>query len=128
MARIEWVKQCLENWAMWKVKEQAGGHGFPSQSSFLGEASQDGYREAIIPIDDCDASVTNDAVEALKPARAHLYACLYCIYVHDTGIRGAAFQLGKAESTVKAQLDAADHALSAWFAERASRKEKSFAP
>lgn len=125
MARIEWVKYRLDNWALWKAREAGGGLGFPGQSSFLRESSS-GYRECIIPIDDCDASVTNDAVESLKPARVHLYDCLQAIYIRDTGIRGAATSLGKAESTIKAQLDQADHALSAWFSDRASRKEKSF--
>lgn len=122
MARIEWVKQRLDNWALWKAKEDAGGLGFPGQSAFLRE-DHSGYREAIIPIDDCDASVTNDAVESLKPARAHLYECLRLIYLADTGIRGAAQRLGRAESTIKAQLDQADHALSAWFADRSARRK-----
>lgn len=125
MARIEWVRCRLENWAMWKVREASGSLGFATSSSLLREANN-GYRESIIPIDDVDASVTNDAVESLKPARPHLYQCLQAIYVKDTGIRGAARLLGKAESTVKAQLEAADHALSAWFNERAAKKQKSF--
>lgn len=125
MARIEWVKCRLNNWALWKAKEEGGGLGFPGESSFMREANS-GYREAIIPIDDCDASVTNDAIESFKPARSHLYDCLYNIYIHDLGIRGAAAASGKAESTIKAQLDQADHALATWFIERSSKKEKSF--
>ena len=127
MARIEWMKIRLENWALWKAKEGGGGLGFPGQSSFMREPTS-GYRESIIPIDDVDASLTNDAVESLKPARTHLYDCLQAIYIRDTGVRGAAFELGKAESTIKAQLDQADHALSAWFNERAEKKKRSFTP
>jgi hypothetical protein len=119
MARIEWVKTYLNNWACWKVKQDSGGLGFPSQSSFLKEAATSGYREAIIPINDCDASVTNDAIGSLKPERAHLYECLYCIYIHDLGVRRTAARLGKAESTIKAQLDQADHAISVWLTARA---------
>ena len=128
MARIEWVKQRLSNWALWLERRDSGGLGFPSQSSFMREATTPGYREAIIPINDVDASVTNDGVQSLKLGRSHLYDCLQCIYVQDTGIRGAAVALCRAESTVKAQLCAADHALAAWFSERASKKEKSFTP
>ena len=128
MARIEWVKQRLDNWALWKDREANGGLGFPSSSSFLREIDS-GYREAIIPIDDCDASVTNDAVESLKhSAKHHLYICLQAIYVQDAGIRAAALQLGKAESTIKAQLEAADRALATWFIERQAKKQKSFTP
>ncbi len=125
MARIKWVECYLQNWALWKVKESAGGLGFSSQSSFLREIDS-GYRESIIPIDDCDAAVTNDAVESLRGGKQHLYDCLQCFYVKGIGISGTAKTLGKAPSTISAQLDAADHAISAWFAERSSKKEKSF--
>lgn len=126
MARIEWIKQRLNNWALWKARESSGGLGFASQAAFLMDRV-DGYREVNInaTIDSTDAGLTNEAIEALKPARVHLYETLYCIYIRDTGIKGAARQLGKAESTISANLDQADYALSAWFGERAERK-KSF--
>ena len=124
MARIEWVKQRLHNWGLWKERESRGGLGFATRSVLLAEP-RDGYRESVIPIDDVDAGVTNDAVESLKPGRVHLYDTLRCIYLQDTGIKGAARRLGKAESTISAHLEQADHALSAWFGERAEKKKKS---
>lgn len=123
MARIEWVKQRLDNWALWKAREAGGGLGFASQSSFLGEFDATRYRESVIPVDDVDASVTNEGVEALKPARTHLHDCLVCIYLEDRGITGTARQLGKAESTIKAQLEQADLALSVWFIQRHERQK-----
>ncbi|MFC5524029.1 antiterminator Q family protein [Polaromonas jejuensis] len=129
MARIEWVKQRLDNWALWKDREQCGGLGFYSQSAFVNEAATtDRYRESIIPVDDVDASVTNEAVEALKPARSHLYQTLQHIYVKGVGIKEAARRLGRAESTVKAQLEQADQALSLWFVERADKRKRVFTP
>ncbi len=125
MARIEWVKQRLINWALWKAREAGGGLGFPGQSSFLRESSG-GYREAIIPVDDCDAALTNDAVESFKVTRPHIYDALQCIYVKTMTVREAARELGKAESTVKALLDVADHALATWFIDRHAKKQKSF--
>lgn len=122
MARIEWVKLRLNNWALYKARDAGGGLGFATRSALLREPSG-GYRESIIPIDDTDAALTNQAVEALNPGRVHLYDTLQCIYIQDTGVRGAALQRGKAESTIKAQLDQADHALSAWFGERAEKKK-----
>lgn len=110
---------------MWKVREASGSLGFATSSSLLREANS-GYRESIIPIDDVDASVTNDAVESLKVGRQHLYDCLQAIYVKDTGIRGVARSLGKAESTIKAQLCAADQALAIWFSDRKAKQQKSF--
>lgn len=126
MARIEWVQQRLKNWAMWKAREDGGGLGYPSQSSFMNTHVDGGYREAIIPIDDCDASVTNDAVESLRPGRPHLYAVLQCTYVKSLTARESALHLGKAESTIKALLCVADQALATWFIERHAKKEKSF--
>jgi hypothetical protein len=125
MARIEWIKHRLNNWALWKERESRGGLGFATRSVLLAEP-RDGYRESIMPIDDIDAGLTNTAVESLRPARVHLYDTLQCIYILDTGIKGAALRLGKAESTIKAQLDSADHALSAWFGDHAEKKKKSF--
>src|SRR4051812_41869391 len=80
MARIEYIKLRLNNWALWKAREQGGGLGFASQSSFLNDYDSDRYRESRIPVDDVDASQTDAAVEALKPDRAHLWQTLQCIY------------------------------------------------
>jgi hypothetical protein len=125
MARIEWVKLRLNNWALWKARDAGGGLGFASQAAFLEIVNTTGYRESVIPIDDVDASVTNQAVESLRGPRRHLYECLQCIYPQDMGVIGAARHLGKAESTIHAQLDQADIALQLWFSERAERQEKS---
>ena len=124
MARIEWVKQRLHNWALYKNRERGGGIGFATQSVILRE-SNGGYRESIIPIDEVDASLTDQAVESLRPARDHLYLTLACIYLRDLGIKGTARHTCKAESTVHAHLEQADVALSAWFGERAALKKKS---
>ncbi len=127
MARIKWVQCYLDNWALWKEREASGSQGYPTSSSFLREVSS-GYREAIIPVSDCDASVTNDAVESLKGTRPFLYQALQCIYIKRLGVKGTAREMGRAESTVKGLLDSADHALSAWFSDRASQKQRSFPP
>lgn len=126
MARIEWVKLRLNNWALWKAREAGGGLGFATQSVLLMEPV-DRYREINIngTIDSTDAALTNEAVEQLKPGRLHLYETLQCIYLLDTGIKGAALRLGKAQSTISANLDQADAALSAWFGERSEKKKRS---
>ena len=118
MARIEWVQLRLNNWALWADREGAGGLGFKSQSSFLNEATTDRYRESAIPVDDIDASVTNSAVESLRVGRPHLYLTLQYIYPRGLGIKETARRMGRAESTIKAQLDDADHALAKWFIDR----------
>ena len=125
MARIEWVKHRLDNWALWKDRESHGGLGYATQSVLLSDAV-DRYRETPLPVDEVDAATTNTAVESLRAGRSHLYKTLQLIYVEGIGIRETARKMMRAESTVKANLDAADHALSQWFGERAEKqKEKS---
>lgn len=114
MARIEWIKIRLNNWALWKARESAGGLGFAKQSVLLSEAV-DRYRESVLPVDEVDAVTTNAAVESLRQGRGHLYMTLQLIYVKGVGIKEAARQMSRAESTIKANLDQADHALREWF-------------
>lgn len=123
MARIEWVKQRLENWALWKEREQSGGLGFSSSAAFLREVVDGGScRDSKVPVDDVDASVTDQAVESLRGERDHLYVTLHNIYPRGLGIREAARRAGRAESTIKAQLEQADHALRLWFNARSERQ------
>jgi hypothetical protein len=124
MARIEWVKQRLENWALWKARERGGGLGYAAQSSFLIErVDNDRYRESKIPIDEVDAGVTDQAVTALRAALPDLHRTLDGIYVRDWGTQGAMARLGKDRSTIYAQLDQADRWLQAWFIERSARQQ-----
>lgn len=118
MARIEWVKYRLSNWALWKVRESSGGMGFATVSVLLANRV-DESRDSPLPVDEIDAGKTNLAVESLKPTQEHLYHTLHCIYIEGAGIKMSARILGCAESTVKARLDQADHAISAWFGAQA---------
>ena len=81
-------------------------------------ASTGGYRECVIPVDEVDAGVTEQAVESLKVLRQHLYLTLQCVYVRGLGIKRTALMLARAESTIKANLEQADHALAQWFSDR----------
>jgi hypothetical protein len=48
MARVEWVKQRFENWALWKERENRGGLGFYTSSSFTWTmVDTSGYRELL---------------------------------------------------------------------------------
>jgi hypothetical protein len=122
MARVEWVKIRLQNWAMWKERESRGGLGFAKQSSFLNEAAQGGYRESIIPVDDIDAALTNSAVESMRAGRFHLYETLQAYYVKGWGEKESARRMSVAESTIRARLDEADRALVLWFSEYQERQ------
>lgn len=124
MARISYIKFRLDNWALWRIRECSGGLGYASCSVLLNEPV-DGHRELMATVSDCDAELTNSAVESLRPARLHLYTTLQLIYIQNTGVKLAARRTGCAESTIKAHLDHADRALAAWFNEHAE-KNRSF--
>ena len=122
MARIEWVRQRLENWALWHERDGGGSLGYASQSSFLSEAAETSrYRVSTVPVDDVEASVTNEAVESLRPDRAHLYRALELMYLKGAGIKETARAMARAESTVHAQLGQADAYLAQWFTDRKRR-------
>lgn len=119
MARIEWVKHRLENWALWHERGRGGGLGFNRQAAFLRECVDGGRDEgARVPVDEVEASVTHQAVESLKLGNGHLYKTLQLIYLRGVGIKQAALDMRRAESTIKAQLEQADARLAAWFGER----------
>ena len=120
MARIEWVKHRLENWALWKERESKGGLGFASQSSFLNEAVADRYRESKIPVDEVDASLTNVAVESLRSGELELYITLQLKYVHRPalGPNDIARMRGVSVRSIAERVDRADHVIRQWFAAR----------
>lgn len=121
MARIEWVKARLDNWAKWRCQMAGGGLGFASQAAFLNDAPG-GDRESKIPIDEIEASITHDAVESLKAARPQLYAVLQCMYPFGLGVTGTCRKLECERANVYALLDVADRQLAAWFADRAEKQ------
>lgn len=125
MARIEWIQLRLDNWAVWKTQRQGGGSGWATQAAFLNGQPTGGYRESHVPVDDVDAALTDQAVESLKPTHRHLYDTLQCMYAKGLGIKGTSRLTGKGESTIKAHLDHADHALRQWFHARAERQQAS---
>jgi hypothetical protein len=128
MARIDWVRWRLENWARWHATMNGGGLGFATQSSFLSEAVDcDQQLQARIPTDDVEASITNDAVEALKLGYGHLHQTLRLYYLKGEGIKGTARIMRRAESTIHTQLAQADALLATWFSERKRRQDEAAA-
>lgn len=128
MARIEHIKHRLNNWALWRARRDNNGLGFPSQNILaVWGASVEAplkSRESVIPVLHLEAEETDQAVESLKGGKPHLYDTLLCIYVKDLGITGTARHIGRAPSTVHAQLDAADRAIDAWLVALAQEKER----
>jgi hypothetical protein len=111
MAKIDYIEFRLLNWARWKMR--AGGRLNYAGINWESAGTSSGYREAVIPIDDCDASVTNDAVLQLPK---HLQETLLEHYTGEhTDVPTQARKLGCGVSTVHARIEDAHHRLSAYF-------------
>lgn len=127
MARLEHIRQRLEEWAIWKTRDEAGARGFAS-SSILNTIttcfSRGSYNGMLIPVFEERASETDLAVESLKLTRSHLYATLDYIYLQELGIPMTAQKMCRAQSTIKAQLESADHAIAEFLEKRAIEAEK----
>lgn len=122
MARIDWVARRLDNWTLWKERQGGGGLGFATCSIFAnGPAARGQAVEAVIPVDEIDASITDDAVESLRIGAGHLYKTLQLYYLRNLGIKGTAAAMQRAESTIHANLGQADAKIATWFEERRER-------
>lgn len=121
MARIDWVRQRLEVWARWAREREYGALGYPKRSAFLRVGSGAMGSQAL---SDGDASLTDTAVQSLRFTHPHLHKTITCYYVQGLDIKRVAQHMVKAESTIKAHLDAADHALALWFYAREETQAK----
>lgn len=118
MARLQWIKQRLDNWARWARERESGSLGFPKQSAFMRMAPSGGGFDAAVPTDNLEASLTDSAVQSLRFTHPHLWLTLRLHYVEGFEIYRVALKMARAESTIKANLDAADHLLAQWFRAR----------
>jgi hypothetical protein len=119
MARIDGIRMRLENWARWCARNGSGGLGYPSVNMLARMCPTVGGRESFVPTDDVEASQTQDAVNSLQLRRSHLYLVLTLHYAKGLEIKRVAKHMCKAESTIKRNLEDADHALQDWLVEKA---------
>lgn len=125
MARLKHIQMRLENWAMWKVRGAGGGQGYATQSVLLSDTwSRGSYNGMVIPVMEADAQEIDTAVESLRLSRSHLYLVLGFIYLRDLGIKETARQMQRAESTIKSNLEQADHAIDRWVADRMAHLDR----
>ena len=80
MARIEWVKRRLENWARWCSQQESGALGYPRQTAFARLSAPAGTREAAVPIMSLDAAEIDDAVQSFRYTQPHLHMVLTLTY------------------------------------------------
>ncbi len=125
MARIERIKQRLDNWALWKARLNSSGLGYHTRNVLAVDVfSRGSYNGVAIPHFEEDASEINEAIESMKPCKQHLHDTLHHIYIMDLGIKQTARRVGKAESTIKAQLEAADHYIDQWLQAKATERDR----
>ena len=125
MARIKHIQRRLENWAIWSSRGAGGGRGFATKSVLASEVwSRGSYNNVPIPVFEEEAAETDKAVSALKLGKGHLFVTIDCIYLKDLGVRAAAQRMQRAESTIKAQLEQADHFIDAWLQAKAEEAER----
>ena len=89
--------------------------------------SRGSYNNVPIPVFEEEAAETDKAVSALKLGKGHLFVTIDCIYLKDLGVRATAQRMQRAESTIKAQLEQADHFIDAWLQAKAEEAEKATA-
>lgn len=123
MARIDWVKNKLENWALWAARSEAGGLGFASQSVILRGDAVDEQREARLPVDEIEAGITDQAVSSLVALHKDLHETVVRYHINGLSVVGLARELQVGESTVHARLGSADRLLAAWFSARSERQK-----
>ncbi|AIJ45553.1 hypothetical protein O987_07045 [Comamonas testosteroni TK102] len=125
MARIEHIKRRLDNWALWKARLNSTGLGFHSVNVLAVDVwSRNSYNGSMIPHIDQEGEETDQAVEALKPGKIHLYQTLHAYYLQDLGVQLIARSTGKSPSTIHAHFDQADHFIAGWLQEQARMREE----
>jgi len=124
MARVDWVKRRLENWARWCASGESGSLGYPRQTTFARLSAPAGRNEASVPISDLDASEMNDAVDSLRWSQSHLHMVLTLTYAKGLPRHQVAKRMARAESTISANLEAADRALARWLDDKRAAREE----
>jgi hypothetical protein len=122
MARIEDIERRLLNWARWKAGGRSGGLGYSAINLVAATVGggRDGYREAVIPTNDCEADETDQAVLALP---SEMRRTVEVVYVEGGGMASKARRLCCTERTVQARIEQAHLKISRWLADKdASRK------
>ena len=125
MARIERIKRRLDNWAIWKARDDGGALGYHTRNILAVDVwARGSYNGALIPVFEQEAEETDCAIESFRDTRPQVYDTLYRIYLLDLGVNETARRYGIPKSTVCAQLEQADAAIDLWLQDRAVEKDR----
>lgn len=114
MAKIEDVERRLLNWARWKQAAGSGGLGYASVKLEAG-GSRDGYREAKVPVIDCEAAELDELIQRLP---TDLRFTVHVCYLESGGEVHRMQRLMCARSTIHARIGQAHTMLARWLADR----------
>jgi hypothetical protein len=115
MARIDWIERRLLNWARWTSSRGAGNLGYAAVRLGSGVGTREAYREARIPLSDCEAEETARAVLALP---SELRATVEAYYTRPGTVEDQLEHLCIARPTLYARLERADTCLARWLDDR----------
>lgn len=122
MARLDDIERRLLNWARWRASQGSGGPlGYAAiRLGGEGVGQREAYREARIPISECEATETEDAVMGLP---AELRATVIVVYTGSGSQANHLAELAIGLTTLKARVGQAHRWLAGYFAERQRQAE-----
>lgn len=82
MARNDWVRARLDNWARWLTQRESGALGFP-KANILARNRASSASTDNIPVNDIEAQQTQAAVEGLRVSEPGLWFVVMCRYIGD---------------------------------------------
>lgn len=119
MARIESIKQRLENWALWRARMDSNGLGYHSVNVLASDVwGRGSYNGTYIPHINDDAELIDKAVAALKLAKPLLHTVVTAHHLEYLSVQEVAHRTCRALSTVHGQLAAADQFVQSWLREQ----------
>lgn len=125
MARIERIRQRLENWALWRSRLDSNSLGFHTVNVLAVDVwGRNSYNGSQIPHVEQEAEETDQAVQEMGQAKSHLRATVCDYYLRDLGVSEIARNIGKGPSTVHAQLGQADQFIDRWLQEQQRIREE----
>jgi hypothetical protein len=115
VAKIEDIERRLLNWARWRLGGASGGLGYAKVRYGDGTTTR-GYREAVIPTNDCEADETNRAVMALS---SDLRATVELVYLVNKPMWWKIQYLQCSDSMIYKRISLAHRRILEWLATRA---------
>lgn len=114
----DYIDQRLQGWARWKQGSGSGGLGYATVQ-LVARVDNDGARGPTIPVLECEARETDQAVQALV---GELRRTVEVYYLEPCGLPGKAAMLCCGESTIRARVARAHRLISGDLAERERKR------